>query len=223
MLKVAVIGLGQFGQTVAKTLTEQGAEVLAIDKEKKIVDDLKDEVSFAVALDATNEETLEMQGIKDFDVVIVAIGERQFLANVLITTLLKRMGVPKVISRGVRTASRIEEKILESVGADQIVLPSVETAKRLAQEVLATNILSYIPVSAGYGMIKLRAPKEFCGRTIKELALRDKYKINLIGIQKEGEEVNYLPSSSDLIPENSFLYIIGKEEDIEKLGKINSK
>ena len=223
MIKIAVIGLGQFGQTVAETLTQQGAEVLAIDQNKKIVEDFRDKVSLSVSLDATNEEALETQGIKDFDVVIVAIGERQFLANVLITTLLKRMGVPKVISRGVRTVSRIEEKILELVGADQIVLPSVETAKRLAQRVLTTNILSYVPVSSGYSMIKIKVPQEFIGKTIKALTLRERYKINLIGIQEKGKEVNYLPASSDIITANSILFIIGKEEDVERLAKSNSQ
>jgi len=220
-MKVAVIGLGQFGQSVAETLTQEGAEVLAIDKNKELVDAFKDKASLVVALDATDEEALASQGIEGFDVVVVAIGEREFLANVLITTLLKKMNGPQVVSRGVRTASRTEEKILELVGSDRIVLPSVEAAKHLAQQILATNILSYVPVSAGYSLVKLEAPAEFVGKTLKDLALREKHKINVIAIQKPGEEANYLPASNDVISEKSILFVVGREENIEQLAKTN--
>lgn len=220
MKKIAVIGLGQFGQTVAETLTQQGAEVLVIDKNEKLVEDFKDKVALAVVADATEEDALRAQGISDFDIVIVAIGEDNFLATILVTTLLKKLGVKKVIARGIRTSeSQIEEKILEYVGADRIVLSSVETAKRLAQEILGTHILSYIPISAGYSLVKIEAPEKFVNKSIKDLKLRDVYKINLIGIEK-GDKVNYLPRSSEIIKAGDLLIIIGKEEDVEKFGKI---
>ncbi len=219
MNKIVVIGLGQCGQTVAQTLNQQGAEVLAIDEDNKLVDNFKDKVASVVALDATDEEALKSQGVSEFDVAIVAIGERQFHAAILVTALLKKLGVPRIISRGVRTASGIEEKILELVGANRVVLPSVETAKRLAQEVLTTNILSYVPISAGYATIKLRAPEEFVGKTIEELGLREKYKINLIGIQRADKEINYLPQAGDKIEKGDFLFLVGKEENVGKLGK----
>lgn len=223
MRKVAVIGLGQFGQTVAETLTQQGAEVLVIDKNEKLVEDFKDKVALAVVADATDEDALKAQGIADFDVVIVAIGEDNFLATILITALLKKLGVKKVIARGIRTSeSQIEEKILEYVGADRIVLSSVETAKRLAQEILGTHILSYTPISAGYSLVKIEAPKKFVDKSIRELKLRDKYKINLIGIERDGE-INYLPRSSEVIKAGDWLIIVGKEEDVEKLGRIEEQ
>jgi len=220
MNKIVVIGLGQFGQTVAQTLSQHNSEeILAIDKDRKIVDDFKNKVSSAVALDATDEEALRTQGIDKFDMAIVAIGERYFLSTVLTTALLKKIGLPRVISRGMRTASGIEEKILELVGADRVVLPSVETAERLAQELLETNILGCVPVSAGYTTIKLKTPPEFVSKTIKQLKLREKYKINLIGIKKADKETNYLPEADDKIDEEDILFLIGKEEDIVKLGK----
>lgn len=223
MRKIAVIGLGQFGQTVAETLTQQGAEVLAIDKNEKLVEDCKDKVALAVVADATDEDALRSQGIQDFDAVIVAIGEDNFLAIILITALLKKMGVKRVIARGIRTSdSQIEEKILEHIGADRIVLSSVETAKRLAQEVLQTHILSYIPLSAGYSLIKAQAPKNFINKSIKDLRVRDVYKVNLIGVEKKGGGVNYLPRSSEIIHKDDLLYILGKEDDVEKFGKIDT-
>ncbi|MCD6471187.1 TrkA family potassium uptake protein [bacterium] len=221
--KVIVIGLGQFGRTVAETLTQHNIEVLAVDKDEKIVEDFKDKVASVVQLDVTNEEALKTQGLDDFDLAIVAIGERYFLASVLGVALLKKLGVPKVIARGIRTDSRIEEKILELVGADRVVLPSVETAKRLALDVLSTNILSYIPVSSGYSVVKVVAPKKFIDKSISELSLRDKYKINLIGIQRDDKSTNYLPRSSDIIRQGDTLFIIGKEEDVEKISKLKEE
>jgi len=223
MRKIAVIGLGQFGQTVAETLTQQGAEVLVIDKNEKLVEDFKDKVALAVVGDATDEDVLKAQGIENFDVVIVAIGEDNFLTIVLVTALLKKIGAKKVVTRGIRTSdSQIEEKILENVGADRIVLSSVETAKRLAQEVLGTHILSYVPISAGYSLVKIEAPKRFDGKAIKDLKLRDVYKINLIGIERK-DKINFLPRSSDIIKSGDLLIIIGKEEDVEKFSKLETE
>lgn len=220
MKKVAVIGLGQFGQTAAETLTQEGAEVLVIDKNEKLVEDFKDKVALAVVADATDEDVLKAQGIANFDIVIVAIGEDNFLTTILVTALLKKLGVKKVVARGIRTSdSQIEEKILELIGADRIVLSSVETAKRLAQEILQTHILSYIPISAGYSLVKIKTPKKFVDKAIKDLKLRDVYKINIIGIERK-KEVNYLPRSSEIIQSGDLLFILGKEDDVEKFGRI---
>lgn len=222
-MRVAVIGLGQFGQTLAESLTQQGAEVLAIDQDEKIIEDFKDKVALAVTLDATDEDALMAQDIKSFDTVIIAFGESEFFSTILVTALLKKMGVSKVVARGIRGPSGIEERILELVGADRIVLSSVETAKRLAQEVMQTSILSYIPISAGYSMIKLKVPKKFIGKSIKDLKLRDVYKVNLIGIKRGEQEINYLPRTDDVINEDDILFIIGKEKDLEKLGKLDKE
>ncbi|MGC9048808.1 MAG: potassium channel family protein [Patescibacteria group bacterium] len=223
MHKIAVIGLGQFGQTVAETLTQEGAEVLVIDKNEKIIEDFKDKVALAVVADATDEDALKAQGIENFDVVIVATGAENFLTTILVTALLKKLGVKKVVARGIRTSdSHLEERILELVGADRVILSSVETAKRLAQEILGTHILSYIPISAGYSLIKIKAPKKFADQAIKDLKLRDRFKVNLIGIERD-EEVNYLPRSSEIIKIGDLLIIVGREGDVEKFSKIDGE
>lgn len=218
--RAIVVGLGQFGKTVAETLTQHNIEVLAIDKDEKVVEEFKNKVASVVQLDVTDEEALKTQALDTFDLAIIAIGERHFLASVLGVTLLKKLGVPKVIARGVRTDSKIEERILELVGADRVVLPSVETAKRLALDVLSMNVLSYIPISNGYSVVKIKAPKDFIEKTVKELSLGDRYKVNLIGIQKKEGQMNYLPKLSDMIEKGDILYILGKEEDVEKVSRL---
>jgi trk system potassium uptake protein TrkA len=127
--KFAVIGLGIFGVRVALTLMENQGEVIAIDKNRKPIEEIKDKVTVAVRLDATDEEALKLQGIDKVDVAVVCIGE-DFESNLLTTVLLKRLGVKKVVSRA---SSPVQRQILDLVGADRVVSPEEEIAVKLAE------------------------------------------------------------------------------------------
>ena len=139
MRRFAVIGLGKFGGTVARSLAERGAEVIAVDKDEKLVDTFAEIATLAVKLDSTDEEALKTQGIDKVDVAIVSIGD--FEASILTTALLKRLGVPTVITKATQSVSQIQERILNLVGADKVVLPEMEMGKRLAQNLLVSNVL----------------------------------------------------------------------------------
>lgn len=225
MRKFGVIGLGKFGGTVAQSLAERGAEVIAVDKDEKLVEKFTEVVTLAVKLDSTDEEALKAQGIDKMDVVIVSIGD--FEASVLTTALLKRLGVPKVITRATQSVSQIQERILNLVGADRVVLPEMEMGKRLAQNLLVSNILDYLPISEKYSAAEIRSPKLFWNKKIGELKIREKYKVNILEIKKvsgEGEKqriekVNYLPYSENVIEEGDILLVIGEEGDIERLSR----
>jgi trk system potassium uptake protein TrkA len=226
MRKFAVIGLGRFGATVARTLAERGAEVIAVDKDERLIGEFKDIVALAVKMDSTDEEALKSQGIDQVDVAIVSIGE-DFESSILTTALLKRLGVPMVITRASRTASRIRERILNLIGADRVVLPEEEMGKRLAQNLLVSSILDYIPISEKYSAAEVRAPKKFWDKKIGDLKIREKYKVSILEIKKvsgEGkdakvEKINYLPQANDTIGKGDILLVIGEEEDIEHLSK----
>lgn len=225
MRKFAVIGLGKFGGTVAQSLAERGAEVIAVDKDEKLVEKFTEVVTLAVKLDSTDEEALKAQGIDKMDVVIVSIGD--FEASVLTTALLKRLGVPRVITRATQSVSQIQERILNLVGADRVVLPEMEMGKRLAQNLLVSNILDYLPISEKYSAAEIRSPKLFWNKKIGDLKIREKYKVNILEIKKvsgEGEKqriekVNYLPYSENVIEEGDILLVIGEEGDIERLSR----
>lgn len=225
MRKFAVIGLGNFGRTVAQSLAERGAEVIAVDKDGRLVDKFAEIVTLAVSLDSTDEEALKAQGIDKVDVAIVSIGD--FEASVLTTALLKRLGVSMVITRASQSVSRIQERILNLVGADRVVLPEVEMGKRLAKNLLVSNILDYLPISEKYSAAEIRSPRPFWNKKIGELKIREKYKVNILEIKKvsgEGkkariEKINYLPYSNDVIEKGDILLVIGEEEDIERLSK----
>ncbi|MCD6082715.1 TrkA family potassium uptake protein [Candidatus Aerophobetes bacterium] len=226
MRKFAVIGLGRFGATLARTLAERGAEVIAVDKDARIVEEFKEIVTLAVRLDSTDEEALRSQGLDKVDVAVVSIGE-DFEASVLTTALLKRLGVPVVIARASGSASHIQERILSLVGADRVILPEVEMGKRLAQNLLISNILDYVLISEKYSAAEIRAPKAFWGKMIGELRIRERYNVNILEVKKisgEGKDakikrINYLPQAKDIIEKGDILLVIGKEEDIERIAK----
>ncbi len=222
MRKFAVIGLGHFGVAVAQSLTERGAEVIVVDKDGQLVDKFKGIVDLAVKLDSTDENALRSQGIDKVDVAIVGIGE--FEASVLTTALLKRMGVPMIITKASYTASHIQERILSLVGADRVVLPEVEMGKRLAQNILFSNILDYIPISEKYSVAEIPSPASFWGKKISRLKIREACRVNILGIKKlspEGgkvEKINYFPQADDVIEKGDILLVIGEEEDIERFS-----
>jgi len=222
MRKFAVIGLGRFGATVAEALARRGAEVIAIDKNPELVEKFKEIVTLAVRLDSTDEEALLSQGVDKVDVAIVSIGE--FESCILTTALLKKIGVPKVITRASHTISDIQEKILTLVGADRIILPEVEIGKKLAQSLIASNILDYFPITEKYSAAQVNAPKKFWGKKIGDLKIRQKYRVNILEIRKISEDnkvekVNYLPQATDMIEKGDVLLVVGEEEDIERFSR----
>ena len=226
MRKFAVIGLGRFGGALARNLAQRGAEVIAIDKDSRLIDGIKEEVTLAVKLDSTDEEVLKSQGVDQVDVAIVSIGG-DFGASILTTALLKRLGVKTVITRASRTASHIQERILKLVGADRVVLPEVEMGEKLAQSLLLANVLDYIPISDKYSAAEIHSPQNFWGKMIGELKIRERFKVTILEIKKvsgEGEEVkikkiNYFPEASDIIEKGDILLVMGEQKDIDRFSQ----
>lgn len=179
--RFAVIGLGRYGMKLAVSLAEAGAEVIAIDRSIELVEEIRDRVTIAVALDSTDELALKKQGIDKIDVAIVAIGD-DFEANVLTTVLLKHLGIKRVISRA---ASPTQARIQTKVGADSVVNPEVETAERWAHKLLAPFIVDHIEIAAGYGLIQMPTPEKWQDKTLIELDLRNKYNINIVALKRK--------------------------------------
>ena len=221
MLKFAVIGLGRFGYKLALTLAREGGDVIAIDSRPEPVDDIKDEVSVALCLDATDEEVLRLQGIDQVDAAIVCIGEK-FEACVLATALLKQMGVQRVYSR---VSEGIQSRILELVGADRIIHPEEDMAMKLGQGLMIKNIIDIIPLSPEHNVAEIKAPQAFWDRPVKELKLRSSYHINLIAIKQQDETgektiIDSLPGPDTVIRKDHNLIIVGKEEDIKDVARL---
>lgn len=227
----AVIGLGRFGSSVARTLTKEGCEVLAIDEDEERVDELSDLVTRAVQLDATDEKALRAMGIEDVDVAIVAIGE-DIQASILITLLLKEIGVKEVVAKAMYPR---HGRILQKIGADRVIFPEREMGEELAQTLVSPNVLEQVELSPDHSVMEIIAPGIFVGKTIRDLQIRTKYGVNIITIKKKiphltktgetefTETINTAPKADDKIEKGDHLVVIGKDENLTKLKKLSSK
>ncbi|WP_308636023.1 potassium channel family protein [Paenibacillus silvisoli] len=208
----AVIGIGRFGSSVATSLSKLGFDVLAIDSDEHKVQDIANFVTHAVTADSTDEEALRALGLRNFDVVVVAIGA-DIQASILTTLILKELGVPQLI---VKAQNDLHGKVLNKIGADKVVFPERDMGQRVAHHLISPNILEYIELSNDYSIVELKAPKFAVGKNLKQLDIRAEYKCNVLAI-KTGNELNISPYADDVIKENDVLVIVGRSEHLADL------
>lgn len=207
-----IIGLGRFGLSVAKTLYDLGNDVLAIDMDEDLVQEISDNVTHAVQLDATDENALRSLGIRNFDVAVVTIGSN-IQASVMVTLLVKELGVKYIIAKG---HSDLHAKVLYKIGADRVVLPEKDMGVRVAHNLVSDSILDYIELSADYSIMEIRALDEWQGKSLNELRLRSEYGINVVAIKK-GEEINISPSAEDKVEAGDVIVAIGSADELRKI------
>lgn len=208
----AVIGLGRFGASLARTLVKMGHEVLAIDSDEKKVEELADEVTQAVQADALEDSSLKSLGIRNFDVVVVAIGQ-DIQSNILVTLMLKESGVKKVVAKA---STELQGKVLQKIGADIVVFPERDMGERVARWLVSKNIIDMINVSPDYSLVELSAPAEIVGKTLLETALRKKYGITLLAIRR-GNDFIISPGARQEIEQGDILIVIGSNDRLKNL------
>jgi len=214
MKRVIVIGLGIFGFNIAKDLYENGIEVIAIDKNKEIIQKIKDFSTKAILADGTDKEVIESIGIQEDDIVIVSFGEN-LAASTLITLHLKEMKVKNII---VKAPNEDHKRVLEKVGATEVIIPEREMADKVAKSLISPNVLDYIPLSKDYTISEIVPPTRFMGKTIGELHLRTKYHIEVIAVREMlPERLIMVPQAEFVIKDSDILVVIGKEKDIQKI------
>ncbi len=211
--KFAVLGLGRFGSTLVKALSDEGMEVLAADWDLDNVEAVKDHASLAVSMDTTNRAALLEQGLDGVDVAIVGIGEN-FEANLLTSLLLKQIGVKRVISRAM---NRLQAQILEGIGIEDVVSPEEESARRLARNLVRPNLLEFVELAEDHGIVQFEAPAAFAGRSIMDLDLRRRHNVNIVAIKRAEGRVVSVPKPDDVIGKEDILVVIGSERDIERI------
>lgn len=214
MRSFVVLGMGRFGQSVAKTLYELGYEVLAIDMDEETIQNMTDYVTHAVIGDVTDENTLKSLGVRNFDVAVVTIGG-DIQASILVTLMLKEMGVKYILAKA---RSEIHARVLEKVGADRVIFPEQDMGTRVAHNLVSSNILDYIELSPDYSIIEIAAPQSWVGKSLVKLNVRVRYGINIMAI-KNGNEINISPRADDTIKQDDVLVVIGANADINKLDK----
>lgn len=214
MRQFAVVGLGIFGTSVAKTLAQKGHQVLAIDIDQELVNTASEFVANAVQVDATDEKALKAVGIQDVDVAIVSVGTN-LEASILITLTLKELGIQEIVAKAI---SEAQGKVLKKVGATKIVFPERDMGARIANTLVSPNILEHIDLSENHSMMEIVPPSDFIGKTVGQIGVRSKYGVNIIGIKKK-DEMNIVPTAKDIINEGDSLIVVGSNEDIEKMKK----
>lgn len=214
MKQFAVIGLGRFGSSLARTLSQMGYEVLAVDSDAERVNAVSDEVTYAVQADAMEEEALKSLGLRNFDAVIVAIGQ-EVKASILVTVMLKEMGVARVVAKA---NDELHGKVLQRVGADVVVFPERDMGVRLAHALVSRNIIDQIHLSPEYSIVEIVAPARFVGKTLEESALRKKYGVTVLAIRRN-EEIIVSPGAGQVLREGDVLVIIGRDEKIKEIGE----
>lgn len=209
-----VIGLGRFGGSIVKELIDQGADVMAIDIESERVDEFASIATQAVVADTTDEAVLRSLGIRNFDHVIVAIGDN-IQSSILTTLMLKEIGVKRIT---VKAQNDYHEKVLSKIGADNVVHPERDMGIRIANNILSNNVLDYLELSDEHSIMELIVNGKLAGNSIIDLDIRAKYGINIVAI-KRGKAIIVSPQADEKLQMNDILIIIGADVDINRFEK----
>jgi trk system potassium uptake protein len=214
-----VIGIGSFGGSVARTLYGLGHDVLAVDSDEELVEAISPYVTHAVQVDATDENSLRSLGIANIDTAIIAMGE-DIKVSILTTILCKELGVERIVAKA---QDELHGKVLSKIGADRVVYPEREMGVRIAQSLVSSNILECIGLSEKYNVAEIETLKEWDGKTLKELALRTDYGINVVAVKNESGDIRINPHGEDSITGSDVLVVIGTMEDIRNIEKRSKK
>lgn len=210
----AVIGLGRFGGSICRSLSDQGLEVLAIDSDEEKVNEFSSIATHSVIADTTDESVLKSLGIRNFDHVIVAIGDN-IQGSILTTLILKELGVNHITAKA---QNDYHEKVLRKIGADQIVHPERDMGIRIAHHITSNSVLDYLELSEEHSIVEVIASKKMDGESLIDLDVRAKFGVNIVAIKKE-DEINVSPQADQIIYRGDILIVIGADEDISRLEK----
>ncbi|MCA9115960.1 MAG: TrkA family potassium uptake protein [Planctomycetaceae bacterium] len=224
--RIAVIGLGRFGMHLARQLgAASQAQVIAIDRSAPLVDKIKDEVEVAVRLDSTDRAALS-GAIQEIDVGVVSIGEH-FEAALLTTVILRQLAVPRIICRA---QTELHAEIFRQVGAHEVIQPESQAGETLARKLANPQLQDFISLAEGYTLIEMATPAAFTGRSLRDLALRNRYDVNLVAVkqtvtreQEDGTVVHdvtaSVPRADYVITTGDILVLVGSNDALNRLPK----
>lgn len=207
----AVLGLGEFGRSVALNLAQGGASVLAVDNCEECVQMVADSVTYAVKADLTDPETLHMLGIRNMDVAVVCISDN-LEASILATIISKESGVPFVMAKA---RDELQASVLRKVGADQIIFPERSMGVRIARNLIAGNFVDIIELSSKFSMVEVSIPRKWAGKTLRELDLRT-LGLNMIA-RKEDDEVTMVLEPDQILEQGDIYILVGSNEALERI------
>ena len=220
-----VIGLGSFGSAIAINLTESGHEVMGVDKDITRIEALKERMTHAIALDATDQYAMGELPLNETDIVIVAIGE-DIGANIMATAILKQLNAGTVVSRAI---SKVHQTVLEAMNVDIVINPEDEAAEIWAIKLATKGVHDVHYLSGPYYVIEMEVPKNMIGKTLGDLRLVQEYKVlvlttftpreavNPIGATRKDYIINKIASHDTMLKENEIMVVYGNIKDIRKM------
>ncbi|WP_407856671.1 potassium channel family protein [Enterococcus hailinensis] len=212
----AIIGLGRFGGSICRTLIKSGQEVLAVDSNEDRVNEYMNIATHAVVANAQDEMTLRSLGIRNFDHVIVAIGE-DIQASILVTLMVKEMGVPDIVAKA---QNEYHARVLEKIGADRVVHPERDMGQRLAHNLVSKNILDYLELSDEFSLAEINVTnRKFYGKTLNELDFRRRFGLNVVAIRRDKQDPIVTPGAEEVVQKDDHLVVIGRDEDVDYLDE----
>ncbi len=214
--QIAILGLGRFGSSVARSLYNLGHDVLAMDKDETRVHGIVGKATYPLTGDCTNDTVLKEIGIADYDAVVVAIGS-DIVSSVMTSVILKTMGVSYVVSRA---HDELHGNTLARIGVDKVVHAEDETGIRLAHSMFNPNVEEYLEITPNFGISKLRVPDRFFGMSLKELGFsgpRDKYGLTVLAIRR-GRNVTLNPHMDDVLNAGDWMILAGQDEVLDLVG-----
>ncbi|MDR7523443.1 MAG: TrkA family potassium uptake protein [Armatimonadota bacterium] len=212
MGEFAVIGMGRFGSSVARTLRELGHQVLAIDKDEERLKHIADEVTHAVQLDSTDAEALRSVGITNFDAVVVAIGTA-IQESILTTLVLKELGCKRIIAKA---ANEQQAKVLEKVGADVVVRPERDMGARIAHTLASPSVVDYFEVSPTFSIEELSVPEGLSGRTLGQLDLKTRFGVSVLLVRRDSQLL-IAPAPDTVLQAGDVLVVVGDNRQLSRL------
>lgn len=225
MKKFAVIGLGNFGMNIAKSLVENNCEVLGIDIDRNTIEKAKDFLTYGITGNPANKAILNSLGINEYDAVILSIGQ-EMVSSILISLYLKEIGVKKIIARAI---SEDHEKILKQLGVDTVIFPEKDMAVRLGKAISMRNAVDYLPLSEEYAIVEITPPPSFIDKNIRELSIGARFRCQILGIKNIADEhitetnpqhTIIAPNADEIIHDGNILIVLGKTTAIERMQRM---
>ena len=209
---IAVLGMGRFGQFLTAALSRDGADVLIADNDEETIRKYANLVSCAVKADLNDPEVIRGLGLSGVDTVVVAMGS-SLDASIMCVMVAKELGVPRVIAKA---ASLRMGEILRRVGADEIIYPEKESAEATARRLLSSDFLEFFDLGSELCVCSLKPKKDWIGKTLRELKLRDRYRLNIVAVRENGT-TSASPDPDEPLSASCELFAVTERASLEKL------
>ncbi|WCM42517.1 TrkA family potassium uptake protein [Flavobacterium sp. CBA20B-1] len=226
-MKFIIIGLGNFGGSLAEKLTQQGNEVIGVDSRAERVSLLKDKLSHTICMNATDQTSISHLPLKNTDVVMVCIGEDEG-ANIMVTALFKNLGVKRLISRSINP---LHENVLQAIGVSEIVRPEEETAERWSKKLCLKGVVDSFELNKNFSIVEIVVPQKYIGKTIADVKFTERHNVLILTIIRDTQEKTFLgrsktvasvqgiPEPTTILLQNDIIVIYGANEDLQKFAK----